>query len=74
LAGGEAAAIATAATEQEIAGTLPGGKVLVDSMARLLGSLEPDRNTGLVLPHDRTVDRIAMWRDVLNLHWSTAAH
>jgi hypothetical protein len=49
-------------------------KVLVDSMARLLGSLEPDRNTGLVLPHDRTVDRIAMWRDVLNLHWSTAAH
>jgi hypothetical protein len=64
----EAAAFAPAAVEQEIAGTIPARrKVLVDRLARLLGNLEPDRKTGLVLPNGRTVDGIAMWRDVLDL-------
>jgi hypothetical protein len=41
--------------------------VLVDRLARLLGDLEPDRATGLALPNGRTVDCVAMWRDVLDL-------
>ena len=67
LAGGEAAAVATAAMEQEIAGTLPARrKVLVDCLTRVLGDLEPDRATGLVLPNGRPVNRIAMWCNVLD--------
>jgi hypothetical protein len=40
--------------------------VLVDRLTRLLGDLEPDRKTGLVLANGRTVYGIAMWRDVLD--------
>jgi hypothetical protein len=67
LAGGEAAVFAAAAMEQKSAGTLPGRQVLVYRLARLLGDLEPDRKTGLVLPNGRTIDSIAMWCDVLDL-------
>jgi hypothetical protein len=68
LAGGEAAAIAAADLEQKIAGTLPAHrKVLVDRLACLLGDLEPDRPTRLVLPNGRAVDGIAVWRNVLDL-------
>jgi hypothetical protein len=48
-------------------GSRPIRKVLVDRLARLLGDLEPHRKTGCVLPNGRTVDGIAMWRDVLDL-------
>ena len=68
MAGREAAAFAAAAIEEKIAGTLPGRrKVLVDRLARLLGDLEPDRKTGLVLPNGRAVDGVPMWRYVLDL-------
>jgi hypothetical protein len=67
LAGGEAAAVAAAAMEQKIAGTLPARrKVLVNRLARLLGDLEPHRTASRVLPHGRTVDCITMWRNVLD--------
>jgi hypothetical protein len=42
-------------------------KALVDRLARLLGDLEPDRQTGLVLPNGRTLDGIAVWCDILDL-------
>jgi hypothetical protein len=76
LAGREAAPIPAAAMEQKVAETLPGRRdVVVERLARLLGDLEPDRKTGLVLPNDRTVDGIAMWRDVLDpeAHYVAAA-
>jgi hypothetical protein len=54
--------------EQKIPATFPGHrKVLIDRLAGLLGDLEPDRKTGLVLPHGRTVQSIAMWCDVFDL-------
>jgi hypothetical protein len=66
LAGGEAS-LAAAAMEQKIAGTLPGHrKVLVDRLTRLLGNLEPDRKTGLVLPNGRPLDGIAVWHDIFD--------
>jgi hypothetical protein len=68
LPGREAAVFATAAIEQEIAGTLPGcRKALVDRLARLFGDLEPDRRTGFALPYGRAIDGIAVRSDVLDL-------
>src|SRR5438128_2023070 len=62
------AAVATAATgEEKLAGFLSGGlEVLIDSLARLLGQLESDRSTGLLLPHSRAIDRIPAGRDILD--------
>jgi hypothetical protein len=68
LAGGEATTLAATATKEEVAGSLLSRRnVLIDRLARLLGDLESDRKTGLVLPNGRTVDSIAMWCDVFDL-------
>jgi hypothetical protein len=65
---GRHAAVATAtAAEQKFAG-LPSGRldVVVDGLPRLLGQLEPDRPTGLLLPHHRAIDRITARCHVLD--------
>jgi hypothetical protein len=68
LAGGEAAAFAAAAMEQEIARTRSGCReVIVNRLASLLSNLEPDRPTRLVLPNGRAVDRVAIWCDILDV-------
>ena len=67
LAGGEAAAFAAAAMEQEIAWTRSGCReVIVNRLASLLSNLEPDRPTSFALPNGGTFDGIAMRCDVLD--------
>jgi hypothetical protein len=54
LPGDEAPAFAAATMEQGIARMRSGCReVIVNSLASLLGELEPDRTTGLVLPNSR---------------------
>ena len=61
LPGGHAAVVVTTATEQKFARFLVSGfDVIVDGLPRLLRQLNPDGPTGILLPHCRAIDRIAV--------------
>jgi hypothetical protein len=56
------------AREQILARFLAGRPyIVIDGLSRSLSQLEPDRSACLLLPHGRSINRVTIGRDVIEL-------
>src|SRR5262245_7016644 len=74
LAGRHALAVTPSAREQRLTWLLTSGsEVVVNRLARLIGQLELDRPSRLLLPHHCSIDRIAIRSYILDLQGDDVA-